>query len=68
VEPKKAGLRALMVRTTMVCIGPPNQRFQSRLFNLFDQQRLPPLNFISIRLENSIWTKFQVEGGESGRR
>lgn len=46
----------------MVCIGPSDQRFLSRLSNLFDEQGLPPLNFISIRLENVIWTKFQVEG------
>jgi hypothetical protein len=51
-----------VTRTTMVCMGPSNQRFQSRLFNLFEQQGLPPLNFISIRLENVIWTKFQIEG------
>jgi len=54
-----------MIRTTMICIGPSGQRFHSRLFNLFDQQSVPLLSFVSIRLEDKIWTKFQIEGSDN---
>lgn len=46
----------------MICRGPSNERFQSRLLLLLDQQGLAPLNFLSIRLEKLIWVKFQIEG------
>jgi hypothetical protein len=50
------------MRTTMICTGPPDQSFLSSLFQIFDQLRLVPVNFISIRLEDAIWAKFQIEG------
>lgn len=51
-----------MSRATIICIGPADQRFHSRLFNLFYQQRLHPLSFVSVGLEQKVWAKFQVEG------
>lgn len=49
------------MRTTIICRGPSRQRFLSRLFNLFEKQRVPLLHFVSIRLKSSIWARFQIE-------
>jgi hypothetical protein len=55
-----------MIRTTMICIGPSDQSFPADLFHLFDRYRLTPVNLVSIRLDDAVWVRFQMQGSWAG--